>query len=262
MQGHVVSLQGRLGNQLFQYAFARWLERETQQPVRFDLSLVGVNAVAEVLRKEVVERRVRGSQYLPAPFGRYGTLGRGARRFVGPRRLVLDASAQGGRPASLVLRDAWWTGYWQRHDYATAALDEIREALGCDPADGQEAIGIHVRRGDYADLGASQGARWYRRAVQRALAHSPGLPVFVVSDDPDWCRTHLDVGTRWSSLSTSSAENDLRTLASSSVLIASSSSFSYWAALLGDCFTISPPGPLPAPLWAAIGAVELTADGG
>ena len=57
-QRHVVCLLGRLGNQFFQYSFARWLEHETGLDVRFDLAMtrpLGIAGPAEFV--DEVNRR-------------------------------------------------------------------------------------------------------------------------------------------------------------------------------------------------------------
>ena len=69
---HVVTLMGRLGNQLFQYSFAQWLEQTSGHPVAYDLSHVRtLDGIPEGLRNEFARKAVRGSSSWPAVGGRF-----------------------------------------------------------------------------------------------------------------------------------------------------------------------------------------------
>ena len=65
----------------------------------------------------------------------------------------------------------------------------IQEVVGPDPA---STAFVHVRRGDYVALShihVMQTQEYYRECLGRLRAANPGLRrVFVLSDDPEWCR--------------------------------------------------------------------------
>ncbi len=60
---NAVFLLGRLGNQLFQYSFARWLEAQTGLPAYFDLSMtrrVGIAGTERVRERGQPHGRFAG----------------------------------------------------------------------------------------------------------------------------------------------------------------------------------------------------------
>lgn len=240
---HVVVLLGRFGNQLFQYSFARWLERETQNEVRFDISMtrkVGIAGSEDFV--EVVESlAVAGSRNFPAPGGRLGSVGGYLRRALGPSRIVVDMTASGGGDHDFGA-PAWWVGYWQQLRFADAARDELRHLLQIPPAqtDGTKRIAVHVRRGDYVGLGLALTPDWYRTAVEWALAMHGDAEVTVVSDDPRWCTANLQFDVPFSVASGAAPLDDFRLLANADVMIASASTFSWWAGYLGGQSIVYP----------------------
>jgi hypothetical protein len=103
---------------------------------------------------------------------------------------------------------------------------------------------INVRRGDYysvPEVRAQYGfdvTAYLRCAVERATERD-GSPsrITVVSDDVEWCRTELgwllDVApVAWSS--GQGALNDFQVVAAARRLVITNSTFSYWAAHLGN----------------------------
>lgn len=100
MKRSVVLLMGRLGNQLFQYSFARWLETQGHQ-VRFDVSSVRREGVADPLQAAVTASCIRTSRFWPTPLGRFGEVASLMRRGLGPGDVVLDTSTTGARSTGL-----------------------------------------------------------------------------------------------------------------------------------------------------------------
>jgi hypothetical protein len=62
----------------------------------------------------------------------------------------------------------------------------------------------------------------------------------VVTNDRDWCRRNLDLGRPYEILSTGSALDDMRTLATSDFLVISRSTFSWWAAAVSAAKVVVP----------------------
>jgi hypothetical protein len=248
----VVVLLGRLGNQLFQFSFARWMQSKGHE-VRFDLSAVRRERVALPLRDVIEPLALPTSGLWPAPMGRWGRAALTLRRTIGPRRVVVDTSADGTAATRDPVRPAWWVGYWQQERFTAIARAELRDRLGIAPAR-VERIAVHVRRGDYVSLGAALPVQWYEQALRAAQAQYGDLPVTVVSDDPMWCRRQFP----WPATAFSeghSTMEDFRALATSEVVIASSSTFSWWASYLGHGTVVRPAGA--PPIWKAVAGQEV-----
>ncbi len=242
-----MALRGGLGNQLFQFSYALFLARHGQ--VGLDLSCVrhGIPALFDVpvIGEQARRMVVPVTRFLPSPSGRFPLAGRLARKVMGPGRIVLDESAQGAEPEPGET-PAWWFGYWQRLHYAEAVIPVLRAGLTLDPA----AIGqdrrhpvarIHVRRGDYAGNPWELPADWYGRALDmvHAISADP-VEVEVVTNDPQWCTRHLDLGQPYRVRPTGSALEDMRTLAASDFVVISRSTFSWWAAAVSGATVVAP----------------------
>jgi len=98
---------------------------------------------------------------------------------------------------------------------------------------------IHVRRGDYVSV--SKYSDWFGACssqyyIQSIAKLRPDLPVLATSDDPSWVRSELYNATsgRLSVVEGTSMFTDLRLLVDSSELVLSNSTFSWWAAFLGE----------------------------
>ena len=99
---------------------------------------------------------------------------------------------------------------------------------------------INVRRGDYY----TDGFRPTRGMdiegfVRAALVEvEPCARILVVSDDPEWCREHLDAILRAPQRDVSYAERDqvgnFLAIASARTLVGTNSTFSYWGGYVSD----------------------------
>jgi hypothetical protein len=122
----------------------------------------------------------------------------------------------------------------------THAVDEIKDV----------PIGIHVRMGDFVEADAEPGNPhrrvphlWFAESL-KAIRKSVGYPVraIIVSDGKESDLRELLDQEQVSCVRTGSAISDLLVLTNSKVLIASAgSSFSAWAAFLGQMPSIAHP---------------------
>lgn len=147
---------------------------------------------------------------------------------------------------------ATYTGYFQsekfmdteitRHIFDWSAVVRQEVDAWCEDR-GQarglaNACAVHVRRGDYLNFPSIhpiQSADYYQEAV-KILAPEQ---VLVFSDDPHWCRHHLDFGVDWRIVDVADyMAMALMSCCGSSVI--SNSSFSWWGAWLADGPTVAP----------------------
>ncbi len=129
-------------------------------------------------------------------------------------------------------RDANVDYYFQDEEYFSQYKDEICQLFGQDikPID---MVAIHVRRGDYVsnpfyvDLTSTQ---YYWDAIKQFPVDTQFL---VFSDDIEWCKTYF-VGKEFTFSEDRSEIDDLNLMAGCKGIIIANSSFSWWAAYLGD----------------------------
>lgn len=108
---------------------------------------------------------------------------------------------------------------------------------------------VHIRRGDY--VSRPQNLRVFGVCTtsyyKNALALLPlDLPTYICTDDPDWCESlPLDaLGHRPTVFSPNTSPlADLALMANATQLVLSNSTFSWWAAFLGNPSTVVAPTP-------------------
>jgi hypothetical protein len=208
----VVRLQGRLGNQMFEYAVGRTLAERHGTELVLDSSWVVDGAGGGTMRYElgcfdldVQVRPVWEVARVPNPSGFVYALQRlrpSRRRFL---HVVAEEASNAFTPAvASAPDDAYLLGYWQFEEYFAEREALVREAfsfpaLSAASAEIAEEIGrstavsVHVRRGDYtehAHLGGLE-ASYYERAAETIADAVGDIRLFVFSDEPAWCAEAL-----------------------------------------------------------------------
>lgn len=251
-------MQAGLGNQMFQYAAGRavadrhgsrlqvlrTVDRAHREHRPFELDNYAIRAKVvdwRTLRNCHVDRHSRLDDLLIRLHGRAPF--RQEQGHFDPR--IMEA------PANAFLM-GWWMS--ERHflDVADAIRDEFEPLAISEAArrwqslieGAQISVALHVRRGDkvsHPDAVAFHGTmpiEYYERAANEIRQRVPGQPIhwFVCSDDPDWCAEHLDPPGTMSIVSGSelSMHDDLYLMSLCDHQITANSSFSWWAAWLGD----------------------------
>lgn len=143
------------------------------------------------------------------------------------------------------------SGYWQREEYFADIADVIRSdfALAHSPSSlwfamadaivGGESVGVHIRRGDYVTNSRATahhglaGSEYVRRAWQM-LGLTGNERAFVFSDDPAWCRANLQFLPDPTFIEGFADHEELVLLSRCHHKVIANSSFSWWAAWLGE----------------------------
>lgn len=222
-------LNGGLGNQLFQYIFARFAERYTQgEPWWFDDSAffvskqhngyeiekifgIKANLLTNYFDQDVWEEiiRLRGERKsLPQIFLDMGlplslVAETGDYSFQGK---VISAPANEFHPEILQIpeNNLYYHGYWINKNWfstyreenltelAFPAFTDDRNKEFADQILNCFSVGIHIRRGDFLTLGWALPAEYYKQACGKILEEQPGASFFVFTDDVNWCQIHTD----------------------------------------------------------------------
>jgi len=135
-----------------------------------------------------------------------------------------------GSPLPTLPSQTCLVGCFESAKYFEGYEDEVRD-LFYQPVEPRDAIGIHVRRGDFlgkTDIHTRLNMEYYRRAA----ALTSGRKYIVCSDDIPWCQENF-TGPRFT-FSRGNFMDDFRLLRSCRQLIISNSTFSWWAAYLCD----------------------------
>lgn len=262
----VVRLHGGLGNQLFQYAFARALSVRHDAPLAFNVEAL-LDSTPRPFKAHMAPRR-----FALHPFNVAGRIAERSEipflyRMRGKGRVPLIADAVVRRlfshpgkersfsfdPDMLLLGpSAYVDGAWQSYKYFAGIEDILAQELSlkepfapetaklAEEMRAPDAAALHVRRGDYAGnrFYCELGVRYYREAIARMRAHRPIARAYVFSDDPAWCREHLDLGMPMTVVGPEHAGPGdawhLMLLAAAPNIAIANSTFSWWGAWLGD----------------------------
>lgn len=233
-----VKLRGRLGNQLFQYAFA----------ISASKSLKTFYFIDETPGEDFVER-----------YFEFGTI---SRRRIKSRFLLtffnrskLDVVYQTGTDDiesifGKIKNNAFYDGYFQSEKYFNLSQIEIKNNLKIKKRYknlfekkypelvNQKYIAIHCRLGDYLtwkhDIlnqeNLSLPAQYYHNALA-TLQNSDKLPVVIVTDDPENFNFFYPSLSKYTLISDSEII-DFQILSNATKVIISNSTFSWWAAYL------------------------------
>ena len=138
-----------------------------------------------------------------------------------------------------------FVGLHEHRDAIRARIGEMAKDVSASSLSWGEGryIGVHVRMGDFQEtddpavIRSATNTRiplaWYMNVVSGLKQLHPNLPILVFSDSNDAeLQPLLEQGTRI--FRSGSDVADLLKLASSSILVGSNSTFSHWAAFLGD----------------------------
>jgi len=221
----VVRFSCGLGNQLFQYAAARALARLHLAEVRADVSWFAVSNPDSTPRAfELGSTRAdlaevsKGDGFRTRMALRIARLGNRHQAAVRLQRLLTGLSVYREprfeyteelfrQPDNVVV-----VGQWQSERYTAGLRSELvreivpRRPLADKPLRMAERIGrsrhpvcLQVRRGDYVSSPTAAAfhdvcpPEYYESAARMILDEYSDAEIFVFSDEPDWCRKHLDL---------------------------------------------------------------------
>ena len=143
-------------------------------------------------------------------------------------------------------------GYFQSPIYFDAITDSLRAELNALLANAMppleqihrkladpQSVAVHVRRKDYLNLPIFQVCdnAYYQKSMNQLRAHLPYAHFFIFSDDPEWCRAKFcdsDHEVIDSGKAANNPLHDLRLMSLASHHIIANSSYSWWAAWLGN----------------------------
>lgn len=221
-------MRGRIGNQMFQVAFAH----ATATRLKTSFALLGPYELPEHFENPPLRGDVH---LLGAKLAFYARHGRAERLFFENDRAPAEVVAQ-------LVNGKRYSGFFQSAEYFAGQEQAVR-AMFAVRADHRAAferaygelgryVCIHARRGDYAGSPWLLPARYFRDALAAAPGVA-GLPIVVVSDQADAIRA----GWGWleeASYVSNAPAIDLLLLMHASVVITSNSSFSWWGAWLNQ----------------------------
>lgn len=263
-----IRFMGGLGNQMFQYAYYKSLEKQgmdvyanlnwyKDHAVPFELSKVFPKATVRQ-DKKIFEYLSRWNQKVKKVFNIFAEKVAHKELFYVEEKedAVFDKRA-------LAVKNGTFNGYWQTDKYFENIKEEIRQIYTPEAADkgikhwmkqlkqSDNAVSVHIRRGDYLNTSDMYGnictLDYYKRAMKE-IAQEIDQPVYYIfSNDDAWVREQFE-GENIVFISQKEFESyenwyDLLLMSCCRGNIIANSSFSWWAAWLNahkDKIVIAP----------------------
>lgn len=246
----ILYFQGGPGNQLFQWAFLRYLQKMGRTDVRIDASAPSLRHHTGFELYRLFPRIAASGLRIPYWIGR-------------PLHLMGSVLKEGFRWSSetgevecntLIFKGKLWIrGYWGQARFAETAREELlRDFTFSEPTDAQNvellhridtcnAVSVHVRGGDYRDPATSKRfggictPAYYREAIRRIKGTIENPRFFIFSDDPDYAREVLgEIGEAVYVTHNKGMESyrDMQLMSRCRHHILANSTFSWWGAWL------------------------------
>ncbi len=257
----VVQIINGFGNQLFQYAAARQVATSLGAPLKLDLSafqrldftwqyqLDYYNENFEIAtEKELFSVADPYIFYTPG----FGFTKKLKVPSFHSSTHFLERSTLYQPQIRTISGDHYLEGYFQSINYISEIRTELLKEFKVQPRGAIDialldkirlcnSVAVHVRRGDYAsnpDINKTYGVcslAYYQQAIDYIKERVINAQLFVFSNDIDWCRRELKYDLPVTYVSGSFAPPvDFYLMSSCKHFVIANSTFSWWAAWLGD----------------------------
>lgn len=260
----IVRIKGGLGNQMFQYAFAKLVEHLTDTIVKLDMSdyesllndpIRSPRLLCFNLSLPIAEKTELKKYWLTPHKGNTFSSIFKLQLLIEKwfnRKYYLETNRAFVDPARILKYD-FFDGYWQSHKYLSAINGEIKKdfvskekiseksAAYIDAYKNDNVTFVGIRKGDYLAEINHYGVLsndYYLRGMEYIESHCPGSTFCVFTNDVEWCKQNLDfkdfrVDYREKYMQVNDFE-ELLIMSSCKNAIISNSSFNWWGAYLID----------------------------
>lgn len=247
----IIKLQGGLGNQLYQYALYKKLNRLGKEVYLDDIAyrergkskefrnieLTSLNGVTYEACTDEMRTRLLDD--------RLDLISKVRRKLFGrKKRQIIDMEEY--MPEIFDVDDYYLEGYWQNQMYFKEILPELQnelfyEAIDCHLADkilsDNSSVSLHIRLSDYTTLARKYGGiatkEYYLRAIDRIKAQKGKINIYLFSDDINEAKRITDEwGLDCIEADSKSICGDMMLQSMCKNNICANSSFSMWAAML------------------------------
>lgn len=249
------NISGGLGNQLFEYAFAREIQHITGQGIElntYEIENFELNRHYALGSLQLADGTAKGSSELPWFVHRRSMRGAIMRR-LSPKMLLKYSENHNSfvwyengyceEPSFDSTKDIYIGGYWQSEKYFADIVDEIRHEIVFPIMEGRaaeneksilnsESVCMHIRRDDYVGTDYEVCTKQYYNDSMKYIEQHVDNPIyFVFSDDIEWVKNQHGLQTNKQIIYISGNKDyeDLRLMSECRHFIMSNSSYSWWA---------------------------------
>ena len=258
----LIQLQGGLGNQMFQYAFARVLAENNKDLIVLENSFFETKGKREGFTSRKFELDIFNNHYVEASdfdiqSFNYLSIVNKIKRKLGLNypKIYNESSFEFNAEALSIPSPVYLKGYFQSYKYFIGNEDLIRAFFSfrinnldrknkelLSTFKNQNTIAVHVRRGDYVTDKLTQqfhgncSLEYYYQAIKQFQIISKDFTLVFFSDDSDWVKEQFkDLTCSKIFIDHNKNEDswkDMLLMSSCKHNIIANSSFSWWAAWL------------------------------
>ena len=262
----IIKIKGGLGNQMFQYAFAKYVEKNSGEKSKLDFSAYTELLNDDIRKPRLLKFNLSSSVASDEEIKRATMLKLGGKYLSFQYRVKIFLEAvfnpkyflewKRGEFISLnkIMKHSYFDGYWQSIDY----IEPIKEQLFRDfipnnelsdkakeqmeEMQAHDSVFVGIRKGDYtADASARNHFgvitnSYYLKAMEYISSKVESPVFYIFSNDIEWCQQNLDfknykVVFRDKEMQTDDFE-ELMIMSSCKHAIISNSTFNWWGAYL------------------------------
>lgn len=257
MSNNIVKFNGGLGNQMFQWAFGRALQRKTGIKTHFDMSFFTKKYARPfelgIFKLEVPQVEDFSTKFKLALIWKLRKKLHGKKflgiNFYAEPHFEYDENLFGLSP------DTYIEGFFQTEKYFKFIEKDLRKdfAYRVEPNEqnkelieqisSSNSISLHIRRGDYVqkkryqNLYATCSLDYYKRGVEFIAQKFENPKLFIFSDDINWVKENLNMpyeSVFVTHNTGSSSFEDMRLMSLCKHNVIANSSFSWWGAWLNS----------------------------
>lgn len=247
----IIRLMGGHSNQMFQYAVGRHIAKKYNTNLKLDVSWFDNIADGDTPRVyELGTYAIDENFYVPTLWSKLLTKVGRIKHYT-ESGFVYDHFVENLGPY------AYLEGYFQSWKYFNDIRDTIitdfsykEEPRGANKLvlnkilNDDNSVSLHIRRGDYvtnkntSNFHGLKDMDYYKAALKEIKRKVKNPNVYVISNDPKWCKKNLDLGVPTTIIDnnndvTGGAE-DMRLMRACRHNIMANSSFSWWGAWLNE----------------------------
>lgn len=256
----IIKLQGGLGNQLFQYAFARNMSIENNTNLKFDISwyknsnnrffklnsfntkieIASNKEVVKYFKKDNLQRKIQKSIDLI--------------KLIKFKKIITENDLSFNDKYLNIGKNCYVNGYWQSEKYFKNIENIIRKEFTLKEKindnlfdiykliEKSNSISIHIRRGDYLSNKYSRKyhvlqTEYYLKTIELITKKIKNPHFFIFSDDIKWAQDNLNINFNKTFIEPELGSKDYEELILMSKCkhnIIANSSFSWWGAWLNN----------------------------
>jgi hypothetical protein len=251
----IVSLTGGLGNQLFQYAFGKYLAISNNSKLKLDVSSYENYewhdySLSPFCIDEIFATTEECDNYKGIGLNIFQKLYRKVR---GLNYLLVEDNFQFNPNYKLQTSPIYLNGYWQSENYFKEIESKLRNdfSFKIPPSKNNEvliekmhqenAVSLHIRRGNYVNVSqvnethGTSSLEYYNEAVEIMSTKVIDPIFYIFSDDILWAKNNLNLNfeTVFVDINDSKSDyEDLRLMSNCKHNITANSTFSWWGAWL------------------------------